>query len=223
MNDIPVRMRQTRMPTQQMESHTGLLCQAVTTSADVGDPQQVGLAVDRSIPEGIRLAGLVLNAGHGRWQSLSQLGHEEWVNTLEGNLTGAFVTIKALLPLFDFPRFPIVMGILSDSVLSAFPDRAAYASAKSGLEMLLSTFRREYRTRGARVCQVYPSRVDTYFSGGHQAARPGTRPNGLSATQIAEAAKWVFEAPDMVEIRALYLSSIKATFGLDEECFTDGH
>ncbi|MBO9100944.1 MULTISPECIES: SDR family NAD(P)-dependent oxidoreductase [unclassified Rhizobium] len=97
-------------------------------SADVGDPQQVGLAVDRSIPEGIRLAGLVLNAGHGRWQSLSQLGHEEWVNTLEGNLTGAFVTIKALLPLFDFPRFPIVMGILSDSVLSAFPDRAAYAS-----------------------------------------------------------------------------------------------
>ncbi|MFC0148980.1 hypothetical protein ACFFJ0_13840, partial [Sphingobium scionense] len=30
-NDIPVRMRQTRMRTQQRESRTGLLCQAETT------------------------------------------------------------------------------------------------------------------------------------------------------------------------------------------------
>ncbi|MBO9136896.1 hypothetical protein, partial [Rhizobium sp. B209b/85] len=36
-NDIPVRMRQTRMPTQQMESHTGLLCQAVTTRGTFSD------------------------------------------------------------------------------------------------------------------------------------------------------------------------------------------
>lgn len=189
--------------------------------ADVGDLAQVTNALSTTLSGQERLAGVVINAGHGRWRPLETVPLDEWCATLEGNLTGAFITLKCALPRLDFSAAPIVLGMLSDSALCAFPNRAAYASAKAGLESLLGTVRREYRSRGLRVSLIYPSRVDTHFAGSHEHAGPGTRADGLSAAQVADAVRWIFEAPRSVEVRRLELASIHDTFGLEEERFRD--
>ena len=189
--------------------------------ADVGNLNQVEAAARKTLPRTSGFVGVVLNAGHGRWRPLSELSVDDWQSTLDGNLTGAFVTLRATLSRLDFSRAPIVLGMLSDSALCAFPNRAAYASAKAGFETLLGTLRREYRGRGLRVSQMYPSRVDTHFAGSHESAEPGMRSDGLSASQVADAVAWIFDAPDEVEIRRVDLSSIKVTFGLEEEKYAD--
>jgi NADP-dependent 3-hydroxy acid dehydrogenase YdfG len=191
--------------------------------ADLGDASQIGSAVAQTLPEGTELVGVVLNAGQGRWRPLESTTLDEWNATLGANLTGAFVTLKAALSRLDFTAAPIVVGILSDSVLCAFPDRSAYASSKAGMEQLLNTVRREYRDKGLRVAQIYPSRVDTCFSGSHDRAEPGMRANGLTAAQVADTVQWVFDAPRTVEIRRIDLSSIHATFGLEQECVANAH
>lgn len=190
-------------------------------AADVGDPARVDAALAAALPEGDGLAGVVINAGHGRWRPLEKIQIDEWRNTLDGNLTGAFVTLKCALPRLDFDAAPIVLGMLSDSALCAFPNRAAYASAKAGLDTLLGTARREYRSRGLRVSLIYPSRVDTHFAGSHERAAPGTRPDGLDADEVANAVLWIFQAAPGVEIRRLDLASIRGTFGLEEERLRD--
>ncbi|MDJ0933558.1 SDR family oxidoreductase [Breoghania sp.] len=112
------------------------------TCVDIGCPEQVARAVETTLPRGTRLAGIVLNAGSGRWQPFTNLAFEDWRKSLETNLSGAFLTLKALLPFLDYASAPIVIGVLSDSALTAFPNRAAYSSAKSGFQALLGTFRR---------------------------------------------------------------------------------
>ncbi len=189
--------------------------------ADVGCPDQVAQALADTLPEGASLGGVVLNAGHGRWRPIAQIEHGEWNQTLNGNLTSAFITLKAALPRLDFQASPLVVGILSDSALCAFPNRAAYASAKSGFETLLDTARREYRSQGLRVCQIYPSRVDTHFAGSHATAEPGMRSDGLTAEQVADVVAWVFDCPGDVEIRRLHMSSTHVSFGLEEEHYSD--
>lgn len=190
-------------------------------AADVGDPAQMAGALAATLPEAELLSGVVINAGHGRWRPVQAIPLDEWRATLDGNLTGAFVTLKCVLPRLDFAAAPIVLGMLSDSALCAFPNRAAYASAKAGLESLLGTVRREYRGRGLRVSLIYPSSVDTHFAGSHEQSGPGTRADGLSADQVADAVHWIFDAPRSVEIRRLDLASIRDTFGLEEERFRD--
>jgi NADP-dependent 3-hydroxy acid dehydrogenase YdfG len=194
------------------------VCWAAT---DVGDAQAVARAVEATLGLARPLKGMVLNAGHGRWRALSDVTLEDWSTTLTGNLTGAFLTLQAALPSLDMAAGPIILGMLSDSAVCAFPNRAAYASAKAGLETLLQTTRREYRSRGVRVSQIYPSRVDTYFAGSHDSAEPGMRSDGLSAEQVAETVRWIFAMPDTVEIRKVELSSIKVTFGLEADLYAD--
>lgn len=190
-------------------------------ATDVGDPEAVARAAEQTLTADRPLKGIVLNAGHGRWRPLRDVTLEDWSTTIAGNLTGAFLTLQAALPKLDPETGPIVLGMLSDSALCAFPNRAAYASAKSGLETLLETTRREYRSKGVRVSQIYPSRVDTYFAGSHDVAAPGMRSDGLSADQVAESVRWIFGMPNTVEIRKIELSSIKVTFGLEADLYAD--
>ncbi|WP_217559013.1 hypothetical protein [Streptomyces sp. GbtcB6] len=55
-----------------------------------------------------------------------------------------------------------------------------------------------------------PSRVDTYFCG----RRPGTPPDALHMTEMAEVVATLFALPTRVEIREIQLSSVHSTFGM---------
>lgn len=180
---------------------------------DVSDPQAVAAACEVLRGRGISLAALVLNAGIGRWRPLGETARAEWRHTLSVNLDGAFNVLQAALPLLDRDGAPVVVGLLSDSALFAFPDRAAYSASKAGLRALLETARLEMRDKGVRFSLLYPSRVDTYFAGSVERGEPGLRASGLTAAQVADVVVYVLNQPPTVEIREVHLSATTDTFG----------
>ncbi|MER5214815.1 SDR family NAD(P)-dependent oxidoreductase [Streptomyces sp. NPDC002838] len=183
-----------------------------TAVVDVGDADAVRRAAAASCADPGGLAGLVLNAGAGVWTPLSDLGPIEWHRTIRTNLDGAFHALTAAMPSLIAGR-GLIVGLLSDSVLHPFPERAAYSAAKSGMRALLEVARRELRQNGVRVSLVLPSRVDTSFQGAHREAGPGTRPGALSAADVAQVVAALYETPAHVEIRETHVAATTSTFG----------
>ncbi|MFJ1649775.1 SDR family NAD(P)-dependent oxidoreductase [Streptomyces sp. NPDC088258] len=184
-----------------------------TAVVDVADPAAVARAAAVSLAGLGTLAGLVLNAGQGVWSALSDLEPAVWDRTVRTNLDGGFHVLTAVLPRLIAAPGALVVGLLSDSALYPFPQRAAYASSKAGLRALLEVTRREVRDKGVRVCQVLPSRVDTYFHGAHTDAAPGSREGALAAADVAAVIAGLFRLPPHVEVREIQMSSLTSTFG----------
>jgi NADP-dependent 3-hydroxy acid dehydrogenase YdfG len=193
---------------------SGYAVPARVAVVDVADRAAVVRAARDSLAGIERLDGLVLNAGQGKWAPLAELDGADWDVTVRTNLDGGFHVLKVALPLLTAVSGALVVGLLSDSVRYPFPERAAYAASKSGLAALLEVARRETRAQGVRVCQLVPSRVDTYFQGSYVAAAPGTRDTALTAAEVAAVIAGVFRLPPNVEIREIHLSSMTSTFGL---------
>ncbi|TGN59399.1 SDR family oxidoreductase [Paracoccus liaowanqingii] len=109
-----------------------LLCHAV----DVGDEGQVVEAAravaDWIGPQGLDL--LVSNAGISDPVSgpLEDLSLADWRRWQDSHVTGAFLTIRALLPLLRQARGSIVT-MASTRALQSEPDCEAYAAAKGAL------------------------------------------------------------------------------------------
>lgn len=185
-----------------------------TAVVDVGDSAEVDAAARRTLDAADPLAGVVLNAGHGRWSALADLDPAEWERTIGTNLSGAYHTLRVTLPLLTAAPGGLVVGMLSDSALYPFTGRAAYSASKAGLHAMLDVARRETRSHGVRVSAVLPSRVDTFFEGGHPDAVPGTRAGALSADHVAEVVAGLFALPPTVEIRNIQLAAMTSTYGL---------
>ena len=185
-----------------------------TAAVDVGDAAEVTLAGRHSLPPERTLAGVVLNAGHGAWSPLADLDPLDWERTIRTNLNGAYHTLRACLPLLTETPGSLVVGMLSDSALHPFPERSAYSASKAGMQAMLDVARRETRGSGVRVTALLPSRVDTFFQGGHPDAAPGTRLGALSAAQVAQVVAWLFDLPQAVEIRHIQLAAMTSTYGL---------
>ncbi|WP_285499505.1 SDR family NAD(P)-dependent oxidoreductase [Actinokineospora sp. NBRC 105648] len=196
-----------------------------TAVVDVGDADQV-TAASAHLAE--PLAGVVLNAGSGRWSPLSDVDLDDWDRTLRTNLHGAFHTLRATVPRLVARRAGLIVGVLSDSVLYPHADRTAYSASKAGMGALLESVRREVRHLGVRVSALLPSRVDTHFQGSHADAAPGTRVGALTAAEVAGVVATLFAAPPGVEIRHLQLAAMTATYGpfperVEQWALTRGH
>lgn len=185
-------------------------------AVDVSDAAQVAAGY-AAIGWRSPLAGVVLNAGSGIWQQITEIDDAVWDQTLATNLRGAMLVLKQSLP--DLRRVPgaLIVGVLSDSAKYPFPGRAAYAASKAGLAALLEVARRETREAGVRVTALLPSRVDTAFQGSLDSAAAGCRPGSLSVEHVAEVIGWLFELPPEVEVRELQLSALTSTFGPYQE------
>src|SRR4051812_27482191 len=66
---------------------------------DLTEPTQIENAAGMSLHDGKVLAGVVLNAGAGRWAPLESLTQAEWEYSLRLNLSGAFYVLQHTLPL----------------------------------------------------------------------------------------------------------------------------
>ncbi|MEV0088532.1 SDR family oxidoreductase [Saccharopolyspora sp. NPDC050642] len=185
----------------------------VEQAVDVGDRDQVEAGIRSCATGSEALTGLVLNAGAGVWRPLAEVPAPEWSAALRTNLDGAFHVLQAALPTLRRAAHPLVVGVLSDSAVHPFPDRAAYSAAKAGTLALLEVARREHRAAGLRISLVLPSRVDTHFSGSHADARPGTRAGALSARDVAQVVDGLFALPPHVEVREIRLAATTSTYG----------
>jgi 3-oxoacyl-[acyl-carrier protein] reductase len=185
-------------------------------AVDVSDAGQVAAGY-AAIGWHSPLTGLVLNAGSGIWQQITEIDDAVWDRTLATNLRGSMLVLRQFLPQLQARPGGLVVGVLSDSARYPFPGRAAYAASKAGLAALLEVARREARSTGVRITALLPSRVDTAFQGSLPAPGAGCRPGSLSADEVAEVIGWLFELPAGIEVRELQLAALTSSFGPYEE------
>jgi 3-oxoacyl-[acyl-carrier protein] reductase len=113
---------------------------------------------------------LVNNAGIGIFGSTSDLTVEQWQQTLDTNLSGAFYCSRAALTRLRKRRSGYIINIGSLAGKDAFAGGAAYNASKFGLAGLSEAMLLDNRYDNVRVTHILPGSVDTGFSGGSEKA-----------------------------------------------------
>lgn len=81
---------------------------------------------------------------------------ENWINTLQTNLTGAYLALKEAASTFQRQQQGSVILIGSLSGQQGHPGQAAYAASKAGLVGLMKSLAKEWGTHNIRVNVVFP-------------------------------------------------------------------
>ena len=105
---------------------------------------------------------LVANAGGG-WgpAEVATMPLDHWQNTIDTNLTGTFLTIRAFLPAMIDKQRGDIFVISSMSGKKGDPGGAAYCASKFGLQGLAQSLNYEVRRHNIRVMVLNPSAVNT--------------------------------------------------------------
>lgn len=111
--------------------------------------------VDETIAAFGRLDGLVLNHGIMRAGRVDELSIEDWHATLNVNLTGPFLLMKAALPHLLQARGAVV-AVSSVAALRASEAMAAYSASKAALLLLTQSLAVDHGPDGLRANAVCP-------------------------------------------------------------------
>ena len=186
----------------------------IVVSADITDSAQVEDAVAtvcrafNGVPD-----ILVNNAGIFELAPLATMPRDVFTRTIETNLIGPFLLLRAILPGMRERGSGDVVTIGSVADRMVFPENGAYSPAKYGTRAMHEVLRAETRGTGVRAMLVSPGSVDTemweqILAGGDQGAERQlpSREVMLSAEDVAEAVCFAIQRPRAVTIDELRLS-----------------
>jgi len=138
-------------PLQTVAEQTGVL----SVVADVSEAAGVTKVVDETIAAFGRLDGLVLNHGIIRAGRVDELSIEDWHDTLQVNLTGPFLLVRAALPHLLQARGAVV-SVSSVAALRASEAMAAYSASKAALLLLTQSLAVDHGPDGLRANAICP-------------------------------------------------------------------
>jgi 3-oxoacyl-[acyl-carrier protein] reductase len=113
---------------------------------------------------------LVNNAGLGVMKSTAELTTEDWRQTIETNLSGAFYCSREALVRMRNRDGGYIVNIGSLAGKNAFAGGAAYNASKFGLHGFTEAMMLDHRHQNVRVTHIMPGSVDTEFGGGSTGA-----------------------------------------------------
>lgn len=151
-----------------------------------------------------RLDAVVCNAGVGTFQEVENVDPDEWNRIFDTNVRGTFLLCRAAVPVFKAQQRGHLVGIASDLARRAVAHTSAYAASKHAQAALLASLRPELRPYGIKVSVLFPGLVDTHFFG-TTPGRPGREHTHLQPDAVADAVRYVLEAPPHVVIDELML------------------
>ena len=134
----------------------------VAHAVDTRDFDQLSAALDDGVGELGRLDVVVANAGMTTAARTWEIDAEHWRESIDVNLTGAFHTAKAAVPiLLKQGTGGSIVFTSSVAGLRGLPFLAAYAAAKHGVVGLAKTLANELAEYRIRVNTVHPHGVAT--------------------------------------------------------------
>jgi NAD(P)-dependent dehydrogenase (short-subunit alcohol dehydrogenase family) len=130
--------------------------ETATLTGDVRDPEIGRRLAALAVQRWGRIDILVNNAGINAIKPTLELSDAEWRAVLDTDLSAPFFCSRAAAPTMIAQRRGCIVNVSSIVGLTAFPMRAAYASAKHGLIGLTKALAVEWGPHGIRVNAVAP-------------------------------------------------------------------
>jgi SDR family mycofactocin-dependent oxidoreductase len=133
----------------------------VCVQADVTDLPAVEAAMQEFAATFGHIDIVVANAGIFTYAKLWELTEQQWDETIDINLKGTWITLKAVVPHMIEHRFGRIICINSTSGLRGGPTISHYVASKHGVIGLARSLAMEVGSYGITVNCVCPSRMKT--------------------------------------------------------------
>lgn len=160
--DVVIAARRADKLAQRAEhigAKTGRRCLAVP--ADVTDPAQVKIMVDRALEEFGRIDVLVNNAGNSARSTLRKLTPEIWQKGRALNLDSAAYCTMEVGKHFLEKKAGVIVNISSVAGINGTMGEVPYSAGKAGIQMLTRVAAAEWGPYGIRVNCVAPGMTTT--------------------------------------------------------------
>lgn len=162
---------------------------------DISDPDAVSQAIEASTAKYGSPTRLVACAGVGASGMLLDQTLEQWRRVLDVNLTGTWLTMRAVAQrMVDAGTGGSIVAVSSISGTLADRDMSAYCVSKAGIDMLVRVAAAEWGCHGIRVNAVGPGVTRTPML-----ARPEALPGWVEGLTERTALGRLGEADDVAE------------------------
>lgn len=134
-----------------------------TFALDISIPEQVTTLKENYFSVFPNLDILVNAAGIGIIKPVESLSGDEFLRTLNYNLYGPFLLVKAFLPAMKEAKKGLIINI--PGVLGKVPmaGAAAYSASKFGLVGMMQSIREEIKRTDIRITNIFMGGVDSPF------------------------------------------------------------
>jgi len=135
--------------------------EAIAFPADVSKEAEVDSLIKSTIDKWGRVDVLVNNAGITRDTLLLRMKLEDWQSVIDLNLTGVFLTSRAIAKIMLKQKSGRIINIASVSGLMGNAGQGNYSAAKAGVIGFTKTVAKELASRGITVNAVAPGFIAT--------------------------------------------------------------
>lgn len=189
---------------------------AIALAGDVRDEAYAKALVDLAVEKFGGLDIAFNNAGAvGRMGPISDLPLEGWRETLDTNLTSAFLGAKYQVPaMIERGGGSLIFTSTFVGHTVGMPGMTSYAASKAGLIGLTQVLAAEYGPKGVRVNALLPGGTDT-------PAATFKTPESRTFVEGLHALKRI-AMPEEIARSALYLASDASSFTTGAALFADG-
>ncbi|AZO73898.1 MAG: SDR family oxidoreductase [Mesorhizobium sp.] len=189
---------------------------AVALAGDVRDEAYAKALVDLAVEKFGGLDIAFNNVGAvGQMGSISELSLDGWRETLDTNLTSAFLGAKYQVPaMIERGGGSLIFTSTFVGHTVGMPGMTSYAASKAGLIGLMQVLAAEYGPQGLRVNALLPGGTDT-------PAATFKTPESRAFVESLHALKRVAE-PEEIARSALFLASDASSFTTGTALFADG-
>jgi NAD(P)-dependent dehydrogenase (short-subunit alcohol dehydrogenase family) len=199
---------------------------AFGAAVDVQDAGQLSELVAHTIAEYGQVDILYANAGVGGVGSALDIDEAEWHRVIGVNLTGVWLSCKAVLPHMLAAGSGAIVNQASIGGLRGVPAVAAYAAAKAGVIGLTRQMALDFGPSGVRVNAIAPGTVPTRLVQDIWASGAGLVSAPSLNEQVAKAAELYplrrVGTPEDVANLALFLASDEASWVTGAVYVVDG-
>jgi len=146
-----------------LNSNSKAGAKAIGVEADVRDYESQKEAVQTVLKHFKQLDIVIANAGLGHFASIEDLTVEQWQETIDTNLTGAFYTIKSSVEALKASKgYFITISSLAGT--NFFENGSAYNASKFGVTGFTQAVMLDLRKHNIKVSTIMPGSVATHFN-----------------------------------------------------------
>ena len=140
--------------------------EAVALSANIAKEDEMQRAIQQAVDRWGRLDIVFANAGiNGVWAPIEELSLQDWLNTINTNLTGTFLTIKYATPHLKKQGGSIIItSSVNGTRVFSNTGTTAYSTTKAGQVAMTKMLAVELAQHNVRVNAVCPGKTETEIS-----------------------------------------------------------